>query len=660
MQTNNNKTGFRIWQLLAGFIAKCLFGATLAVGSPPGSVGDNNIQYFGRWDFSTPGHAVSYWGGAYIKLNFTGTTVKINLGNTNNFYAKIDNGFWTTYTQASGLLNLTPTPLANGTHSLSVAEGQDYNYLYDFQGLTLDAGATTSPPTVSSNLIEFVGDSITAGASDPQSDVSSYGWVCAENLGCEHTHIAYPGIALVNGYGFNAIKTGMDVQYFKEQDQPYTNSPPWNFTNYTANLVVINLGQNDSGSSVPANAFLKDYTNYLANIRSVFPNAEIFPMEPFSRVYGASILAAVNARNSAGDSHVHYINTTGWLTNGDFVDGVHPTQAGHIKVAGHLDPLLAPYLVKLAIGPAGANMQVKWSLGALQEATNLDGPWTTISTGTSPYTIVTAPSTQIFYRVEIQSFQNGPVGLKIGLNNGQDFQYTSGSLLPTDLAGAPGYAQSNWNNLGKYTTGLNPLAEGGAPTVMAVSMDSVNTSYQSNGAQPTPDGNLMNTYGTSLTGANGNTIPEDGSVVTGVNGYNPASSFYNNKPLVYLQNLNAWMTSQGATKYDIVVYSDAVTENGGVGKWWIEGATGSWSTLPYMTLSNNLTPFVYLKDATNFINTLTYVQVPTNSNSGATAVSGNFIVFPGLTNDSILLRCDRYTSGADSPLNAVQIIPHTP
>lgn len=140
-----------------------IFGATIALAASDGSLGDSNIKYFGRWDFSSPEQYVSYWGGAYIKVNFSGTTVKIRLGNTSNFYYKIDNGAWTTLTSVVGAVNLTPNPLARGTHTLSVAQGKDYDYVFNFQGLILDVGATTSSPTVSSNLIEFIGDSITDG-----------------------------------------------------------------------------------------------------------------------------------------------------------------------------------------------------------------------------------------------------------------------------------------------------------------------------------------------------------------------------------------------------------------------------------------------------------------------------------------------------------------
>jgi lysophospholipase L1-like esterase len=309
-----------------------------------GSLGDANIKYFGRWDFSGSTQYVSYWGGAYLKVNFSGTTVQMKLNHASNYYVKIDNGSWTTFNNVNGTVNLTPTPLANGIHTLSVAQGKDYDYVFNFQGLILDAGATTSLPTVSTNLVEFVGDSITAGYTCAQADVSDYAWVCSENLGVEHTQIAYPGQNLVSGYS----GTGMDVQYFKMQSFNYPSSPDWNFTDYTAKLVVINLGQNDIGANgVPLAIFQSDYTNFMFNIRAKYPNAHIFAMRTFAGFGAAQTQAAVAARNATGDSKVHFIDTTGWLGSypgPDWNDGVHPSVAGHIKVASQLQPILDSYI----------------------------------------------------------------------------------------------------------------------------------------------------------------------------------------------------------------------------------------------------------------------------------------------------------------------------
>jgi lysophospholipase L1-like esterase len=311
------------------------------IAALPGEPGDPNIRYLGRWDSSNTSQYSNYWGGGYVRMQFTGTTVKIKVGNATNYFAKIDNGPWVSYLNASGTINLTPTPLPAGTHTVSVAQGKDYNYLFSFQGFVLDPGATTSTPAVATHLIEWIGDSITAGYTDAQANVSGYPWVCSELLGTEHTQIAYPGITLVSGF---AAQGSMEVQYFKLQNSSYANSPDWDFTRYTPKIIVINLGTNDNNKQVPDAQFQTAYISFLANVRNKFPGAEIFVLRTFIGVKTAPTVAAVNARIATGDNKLHYVDTNGWLTTADYTDGLHPSVSGNIKAANLIKPILAPYL----------------------------------------------------------------------------------------------------------------------------------------------------------------------------------------------------------------------------------------------------------------------------------------------------------------------------
>lgn len=306
------------------------------------SPGDKHIKYFGRWDRTDPSQYVSYWGGSYFKVNFSGTTVKIKVGNKSNFYAKIDDGNWISYLNTGGTIDLTPTSLSNTVHSLTVAQGKDYDYIFNFQGLVLDAGATTKRPHSNPYLVEYIGDSITTGYTDAQANVSDYGWVASEILGTEHTQIAYPGANLVSGYK----GPGMDVQYFKARSFKYPSSSDWNFSGYKPGIVVINLGTNDNANKIPDSLFREKYVELLAGIRARFPCAEILAMRTFLGLKEIPTQAAVNARIIAGDRRVHYVNTTGWLTRGsaDYNDGAHPSVSGQIKAGKQLALVLAPYL----------------------------------------------------------------------------------------------------------------------------------------------------------------------------------------------------------------------------------------------------------------------------------------------------------------------------
>ncbi|HEX7654105.1 MAG TPA: GDSL-type esterase/lipase family protein, partial [Verrucomicrobiae bacterium] len=335
-------------------------GGWSAQAAPDGSLTDTNIQYFGRWDFSNPAQYAAYWGGGYLKVGFSGTTVKVKLGNASNFHFNLDGAGWTTWTNVgNGTVNLTPTPLAAGNHTLSVAQGRDYDYVFKFQGLVLDAGATTRPAIVSTNLIEFIGDSITAGYTDPQAEVSDYAWICAEKLNCEHTQIAYPGINLCSTTNHGI---GLDTQYFKSQSPPYTNAPDWDFSRYQARIVVINLGQNDIGANgIPLGQFQSNYVNFLGQVRTKYPQADIFALRVFLGFGSNQIQSAVLARNALGDTRVHFVDTTGWITSGsqDYTtgDGVHPSASGQLKIGNQLKNILTTYLGGDVVGKVTVGYQ---------------------------------------------------------------------------------------------------------------------------------------------------------------------------------------------------------------------------------------------------------------------------------------------------------------
>jgi lysophospholipase L1-like esterase len=316
--------------------------AALGNGSPT----DPNIVYIGRWDTSSSALYVPNWTGAYLQTMFTGTTVKIKQRNSVNMYVSIDGGQDVFYAAVRGTVNLTPQALPSGTHRLRVSYRSGDGI---FQGLLFDPGAGTVNPNVSTKLVEFVGDSITAGFSASKLALSAYGWVLGEKLGVRHTQIARSGYCLVGQSGC----VGQSTQFFQIAS---TGTTGWDFSRYQASAVVINLGTNDVGHSVTGPQFQSAYTAFLRDIRARYPNAVLFVMETFKRRYLAETRAAVTARNTAGDANVRFINTEGWLTVGtDYTDtDGHPNDAGHIKVANRLAPIIAPAIGVPAAAALGA------------------------------------------------------------------------------------------------------------------------------------------------------------------------------------------------------------------------------------------------------------------------------------------------------------------
>ncbi|HEY7418707.1 MAG TPA: hypothetical protein VH593_26245 [Ktedonobacteraceae bacterium] len=125
---------------------------------------DSHIKYIGRWDTSNSTVFTSYWPGAYLETDFTGTTIKAKVAGPSALYVSIDHkpDVRISSISSSGLVNLTPTPLKSGTHTLRIAVADDTDTL-QFEGLILDRGATVVAPHISSKLIEFIGGSVTVG-----------------------------------------------------------------------------------------------------------------------------------------------------------------------------------------------------------------------------------------------------------------------------------------------------------------------------------------------------------------------------------------------------------------------------------------------------------------------------------------------------------------
>jgi len=71
-------------------------------------------------------------------------------------------------------------------------------------------------------------------------------------------------------------------------------------------------------------------------IRTAYPDAKIVAVRPFVGAFGTEISAQVAARKAGGDAKVFYIDTDGWTAPADFTDGVHPNQAGSVKIADKL------------------------------------------------------------------------------------------------------------------------------------------------------------------------------------------------------------------------------------------------------------------------------------------------------------------------------------
>jgi lysophospholipase L1-like esterase len=314
-----------------------------------GSPTDRNISYVGRWDTSDPTAYVPGWAGAYLRTGFTGTTVKLKQRSTIDLYYSIDGAAYTYLSKVSGTVDLTPTPLTSGQHTLRVSYrivAGSYHGDAVFQGLVLDAGATTRRIPTPRQLVEFIGDSITVGQTSSQVALTSYPWLIGEQLGTRHTQIAQGGACLRE---LTAAESTRGIACVGLQ-QRFTNTSAtdtataWDFTRYQADVVVINLGTNDTSHGVVSADFQAGYLDLLHTVRAKYPHAQILALRTFIGRWATETQAAVAAAQAAGDQRITYVDTTGWLTAEGRTDSVHPNDLGHQTIAGLLAPIVAERL----------------------------------------------------------------------------------------------------------------------------------------------------------------------------------------------------------------------------------------------------------------------------------------------------------------------------
>ena len=250
---------------------------------------DVNIQYTGRIDFAEPLAPILGWPGGHITVNFEGTSVKATMENLTDgsgviyFNAIIDDGDPILLDFPDGELTTQTiaTGLSNEVHELLLFKRTEhYDGTIAFRGLELDDGkGLLAPPERPGLKIEFYGDSITVGlALDAPKDEGdnlytnnylAYGAQTARNLDAEYHCQAISGIGLVGGWG--------QMSDFWYLTNPADVNSAWDFNQWVPDVIVQNLGQNDSWQSTPTAAeAIQGYVNYVLMYRDAYgPDVDI-------------------------------------------------------------------------------------------------------------------------------------------------------------------------------------------------------------------------------------------------------------------------------------------------------------------------------------------------------------------------------------------------
>lgn len=224
--------------------------------------------------------------------------------------------------------------------------------------IELGEGETIAPAAEKAHKIEFIGDSITCGYGVDDEDkthhfstatedvTKAYAYKTAESLDADYSMVSISGYGVISGYT-NDPNVKVDAQtipqYYDNLGFSYnkfanSQSPQdieWDFSCFTPDVVVINLGTNDE-SYCKANLekqaeFVEGYKQLLTDIRAKNPDAEIFCA---FGVMGAGMLtsvmeAAITFSEETGDTKVHYVQLPTQDGSLGYAADWHPTEATH-------------------------------------------------------------------------------------------------------------------------------------------------------------------------------------------------------------------------------------------------------------------------------------------------------------------------------------------
>lgn len=322
---------------------------------------DSAVRYIGRTCVGENGSVSFDWVGTYLETRFTGGMLSIRLTESGtSFFNVFVDGKLHKVVKACGkdtLINFVSC-VSRKQHSLRIQKRTEGEFgrttIHGFQ--LASSGSLQKEPLVRSRHIEFIGNSLTCGYGTEGKDKNepfkletencnySYSTIISRYFDADYTLIAHSGRGAVRNYGDSVRVSSITMK--DKMLQTFDENPDlrWNFTNYTPDLVVINLGTNDfSLEPQPYKSeFVKAYTQILKQLRQGYGNV------PILCIYSCTIPAPVfsfyeDAIAEMGDDKIYLLKLDKGLLNGDSDLGavMHPNYSGQRKMAMHLIPYIS-------------------------------------------------------------------------------------------------------------------------------------------------------------------------------------------------------------------------------------------------------------------------------------------------------------------------------
>jgi lysophospholipase L1-like esterase len=257
------------------------------------------LRYDNRIDSTSGKMAVMHWAGSSVMIKFKGKSVKALLeSGKKTAYLNIvidSDRMYVLMPDSIKKWYLLADNLKDTIHTVQIFKRTNSDYI-GFYAFQLPADAKLIKLKRRSKSIEFIGDSITLGASinDTTADrwqglftdnYFTYGALTARYFNAKYYCIAEGGVGLM--VGGNPVIAEEMYNRFSFNDS----KRKWDFSTYHPDLIVINLFQNDShiitkpkhpnyikrfGNKIPDEQYIINrYADFIQKIKRKHPNAEI-------------------------------------------------------------------------------------------------------------------------------------------------------------------------------------------------------------------------------------------------------------------------------------------------------------------------------------------------------------------------------------------------
>jgi lysophospholipase L1-like esterase len=262
-------------------LASATFADTLPVEIKPD---DPKIYYIGRFDLRDPKGPRCDWSNSMLDVRFHGTALqaKINAGNENDYALIVDHQPASVVHPAKGesVVDLAKD-LPDGEHEVQlIKRTEGFVGIDQFEGFYLSTGGQLLEPKHLTHKIEVIGDSISCGYGNEapnekekftpktENGAMTYGALTARALGAEYACIAWSG---------RKMSPNNTMPEIYDQTLATDKASKWDFSKWTADVVLINLATNDFGPGVPdEQQWTAAYEKFIHHLRESYPQAMIY------------------------------------------------------------------------------------------------------------------------------------------------------------------------------------------------------------------------------------------------------------------------------------------------------------------------------------------------------------------------------------------------